>query len=77
MDHWHLDSVAEARREEMPTAPLGSDGWIARRIYEFANWMNFTGSQLRWRYEDPVRCAEVHTRDYAHQRVWEKTCNHP
>lgn len=50
-----LDEVEQIRLEKLALgARLYRPGLFERTMFRFANWMIFTGKQLRKRYEIPV-----------------------
>lgn len=78
MNNWHTEYMAEYLRQEileeaehirMEAAALSvhmyRPRFFARTMYNFANWMIFTGKELRKRYEVPaVNCNK--TKSFAH-----------
>jgi hypothetical protein len=73
MNHWQDAFIAEYRRQEilaeveqirLETVALRSrvyrPRFFARTMFRFANWMIFTGKELRKRYEMPaVNCSKA------------------
>ena len=72
MNNWHNEYMAEYHRqdilkdvEQIRLEELGvksrvyRPGFFARTMYNFANWIIFTGKQLRKRYEVP--CVDCPT----------------
>jgi len=68
MNNWHNEFMAEYQRqrilEQMKQVPFKDvahasrmyrPGLFSRTMFNFANWMIATGSQLRKRYEVPAR----------------------
>jgi len=82
MNHWQNEFMAEYRRQEIldeaEQIRLERAGiqiqprvyqprFFERTMFNFANWMIFTGKQLRKRYEIPVvKCNHPSTESYAH-----------
>lgn len=78
MNNWHTEFMAEYDRqhileeaEEIRLEHLVSQSWdhrpglFERTMFNFANWMISTGSQLRKRYEAPtVPCSDCPTGSY-------------
>lgn len=67
MNHWHMENLAELRRQEIETElrqihlaermPVGNPyraGMFSRLMFNLANWMIDTGRHLRRRYESPA-----------------------
>jgi hypothetical protein len=80
MNNWHNEFMAEyhrqaileqAERIRLERIALKSHayrpGFFARSMFSFANWMIFTGKNLRKRYEIPnVDCSKTTTESFAH-----------
>jgi len=78
MNNWHIEFMAEYNRqhiieeaEEIRLENLTTyyrvyrPGLFERTMYNFANWMVSTGSQLRKRYEGPAApCSNCPTGSY-------------
>lgn len=79
MNNWHTEFMAEYRRQDilheaeqihlqkiMQTSRVYRPGLFAQSMYKLANWMIFTGKQLRKRYEIPaVNCGHTSTESFA------------
>ena len=79
MNNWHIEYMAEYDRqhileeaEKIRLENIASQfrvhqpGLFERTMFNFANWMISTGSQLRKRYEAPtVPCSDCPTGSYA------------
>jgi hypothetical protein len=79
MNHWHDEFMAEYHRQEILNeveqirlekiavkSRVYHPGLFERSMFNFANWMIFTGKQLRKRYEIPtVDCSKSPT-SFAH-----------
>ena len=72
MNNWHNEFMAEYHRQDIlkeveqirleelaVKSRVYHPGFFARTMYNFANWMIFTGKQLRKRYEVP--CVDCPT----------------
>ena len=59
-EHIRLEKIAIQSRVYRPRL-------FERTMFNFANWMIFTGKQLRKRYEIPaVDCSKTRTESFAH-----------
>ena len=65
-DRQHILDVAEQIRLEITASEsqVYRPGLFERTMFNFANWMISTGSQLRKRYEVPVPCNNCPSGSY-------------
>ncbi len=81
MNNWQIEFMAEYHRQEIlekvehirleslaRRSHVYRPRFFERTMFNFANWMIFTGKQLRKRYEIPVAgCSHPPTGSYAQQ----------